>query len=304
LAERVAYICSNPDCRSSTIGPHSDPGKSLDTGVAAHIHGAAKGGPRYDPNQTSEERKHITNGIWLCAECARVIDTDESRYSPETLKRWKSEQEQWVSGQEAIPKLPILTIEDLQGLSLPATPGAITSADVARIRERRLVLKNPNRVSLFQFDLRLQLPEPIIALPRRPTIPPGANLRFEPEYVQFMAFASGEGAQVTVNRPPRPTPNWTLGLDRLPAQSGLDITIWTIPDWMEHDFPQSVAEPEEPENLKHYINGTYSFEYRREQVRRPILLPLRYDRTSRQIQSLQPQSGNAPYTLSVVQRWG
>jgi hypothetical protein len=148
LAERVAYICSNPDCRSSTIGPHSEPDKSLDTGVAAHIHGAAKGGPRYDPNQTSEERKHITNGIWLCAECARVIDTDESRYSPETLKRWKSEQEQWVSGQEMIPKLPTLGIEDLQGLSLPLGPGIITSADVTQIRERLLSCESKPNISV------------------------------------------------------------------------------------------------------------------------------------------------------------
>jgi len=30
LAQRAAYICSNPDCRNNTIGPHSDPAKSLD----------------------------------------------------------------------------------------------------------------------------------------------------------------------------------------------------------------------------------------------------------------------------------
>jgi hypothetical protein len=54
LAERAAYICGNPDCRNNTIGPHSDPDRSLSTGIAAHICGAAEGGPRYDPNQTTE----------------------------------------------------------------------------------------------------------------------------------------------------------------------------------------------------------------------------------------------------------
>lgn len=76
LGERAAYICSNPDCRSNTIGPHSDPERSLDTGVAAHIWGAAPRGPRYDAAQTPEERKSIGNGIWLCATCSRLIDTD------------------------------------------------------------------------------------------------------------------------------------------------------------------------------------------------------------------------------------
>jgi hypothetical protein len=166
------------------------------------------------------------------------------------------------------------------------------------------VLKYPNRVSLFQFDLRLQLPEPIIALPRQPNIPPGVDLRFEPEYLQFMAFASGEGAGVTVNRPPRPTPNWTLRLDRLPAQSGLDITIRTIPDWIGEDFPLHAPEPDALEGLRNYIAGNYFFEYRGEEVRRPILVPLQYERTSRQIQTLPPQSGDAPYILSEIKRWG
>jgi hypothetical protein len=221
----------------------------LDTGIAAHIHAAALGGARYDPNQTPEERKSIENGVWLCSECNHTIDTDETIYSPSLLKQWKVDHELWVSGQEMIPKLPALRLEDLQGLSLPLAHGTITSADVARICERRLVLKNPNRVSLFQFDLRLQLPEPIIALPRRRNIPPGVDLRFEPERLQFMASASGEGASVTVTGPPKPTPNWTLRLDRLPAQSELDITIRTIPDWIAVDFPPHVPEADEPESL-------------------------------------------------------
>ena len=37
IGERAAHLCSNPECRKLTIGPHSQDSKSLSTGVAAHI---------------------------------------------------------------------------------------------------------------------------------------------------------------------------------------------------------------------------------------------------------------------------
>jgi hypothetical protein len=58
--------------------------------VAAHIRAAAQGGPRYDPDMSSEERKSITNGIWLCESCAKLIDSDQKRYTIEVIERWKS----------------------------------------------------------------------------------------------------------------------------------------------------------------------------------------------------------------------
>src|SRR5436309_1503120 len=67
LAQRAAYTCSNPDCRSLTIGPASDPQKSSLTGEAAHVCSAEPGGARYDESQSSQERKNITNAIWLCS---------------------------------------------------------------------------------------------------------------------------------------------------------------------------------------------------------------------------------------------
>ncbi|MDT8717057.1 hypothetical protein IAI10_10340 [Clostridium sp. 19966] len=89
LAKRVGYICSNPNCNQETIGPHSDPNKSLSTGIAAHITAAAPGGARYNPNLTSEQRKSIDNGIWLCEYCAGLIDVDEVMYPVSLLLEWK-----------------------------------------------------------------------------------------------------------------------------------------------------------------------------------------------------------------------
>jgi hypothetical protein len=42
---------------------------------------------------TPEERKHINNGIWLCATHARLVDRDESVYTIEELRRMKGAHE-------------------------------------------------------------------------------------------------------------------------------------------------------------------------------------------------------------------
>ena len=93
LAQRVAYKCSNPDCRRTTTGPQKDNSGSTNIGVAAHIHAASENGPRYNSKQSTEQRKSIDNGIWLCQNCAKLVDNDEKRYSIVKLQRWKDQAE-------------------------------------------------------------------------------------------------------------------------------------------------------------------------------------------------------------------
>lgn len=93
LAKRVAYVCSNPNCRSQTSGPHSDPMRSVSLGVASHITAAAVGGPRYDSALSPEERASIENAIWLCQACAKLVDSDTTRFPTQGLRRWKVEAE-------------------------------------------------------------------------------------------------------------------------------------------------------------------------------------------------------------------
>ena len=92
LATRVSYICSNPNCRKITIGPDSKKGIN-NIGVAAHICAAAPRGPKYDVNMTEQERKSIDNGIWLCQSCAKLIDSDENKYTVSLIKLWKEQTE-------------------------------------------------------------------------------------------------------------------------------------------------------------------------------------------------------------------
>lgn len=90
LANRVGWKCSNPNCRKPTRGANKDKDKIINIGVASHICAASAGGPRYDENMTSEERKGFYNGIWLCQSCSKLIDSDVERYTGDLLKRWKS----------------------------------------------------------------------------------------------------------------------------------------------------------------------------------------------------------------------
>jgi hypothetical protein len=90
LAKRVSQRCSNPGCRQSTSGPHDDPAKAINVGVAAHIAAASSGGPRFDASMKGDQRSAIENGIWLCQTCAKLIDSDPAYYTPEVVRAWRT----------------------------------------------------------------------------------------------------------------------------------------------------------------------------------------------------------------------
>jgi hypothetical protein len=94
VAARVAYRCSHPECRAATAGPRLDAAKALSAGVAAHITAASKLGPRFDATLSVEQRKSIENAIWLCQNCAKLVDNDPERFAVAVLREWKTVAEQ------------------------------------------------------------------------------------------------------------------------------------------------------------------------------------------------------------------
>jgi hypothetical protein len=123
LARRVGSHCSNPKCKKLTSGPQVDPTKALNIGVAAHITAASPNGPRFDPNCTAEERKSANNGIWLCQNCAKLVDNDTQRYPADLLREWKI-----VAETAALVELEQQRVADLlirpQGAELDLRVGA------------------------------------------------------------------------------------------------------------------------------------------------------------------------------------
>jgi hypothetical protein len=97
LAQRAGHICSNPFCRAKTSGPKDDKDddedKTVVLGEAAHIRGDSPGSARYEAAMLPEERRVITNGIWLCCNCSELIDNNPDVYSVERLFKWKREHE-------------------------------------------------------------------------------------------------------------------------------------------------------------------------------------------------------------------
>lgn len=99
LGKRSAFVCSNPDCRTLTIAPSdADEAKWLYIGKAAHICAAASGGARYRAEMSPEERKSASNGIFLCSNCADMIDKNNGLDFPEPLlQKWRIDHEKWVT---------------------------------------------------------------------------------------------------------------------------------------------------------------------------------------------------------------
>ncbi len=98
LQMRAAFVCSNPDCRRLTIAPsEANDSDFIYIGHSAHITGASQDGARYDPALTPQQRKDISNAIFLCASCATMIDKNGGTdFSIKLLKDWKTEHETWV----------------------------------------------------------------------------------------------------------------------------------------------------------------------------------------------------------------
>jgi hypothetical protein len=81
--------CAFPKCAQPLVEPTS--GKVV--GRVCHIKAASTAGPRYDPNQSEEERHGFANLILMCPVHHDVIDADPSAYTVERLRSLKQQHE-------------------------------------------------------------------------------------------------------------------------------------------------------------------------------------------------------------------
>lgn len=83
--------CAHPDCTKKLI---AEDGISIISKIC-HIAAASKDGPRFDESMNDDDRRSFENLILLCDEHHVIIDNkqNESIYTPELLKKWKSDHE-------------------------------------------------------------------------------------------------------------------------------------------------------------------------------------------------------------------
>ena len=129
--------CAFPHCESPLV---EDSGTV--TGEMAHIRAASDDGPRFDPEQSDEERHSFANLILLCRRHHKVIDSEEERYPATLLAEMKRTHEERSTAQihpdvGAIAEALIdgyrhVTIVETGGKLAIGSPGAI-QADTVNI---------------------------------------------------------------------------------------------------------------------------------------------------------------------------
>ena len=81
--------CANPSCHNKLVYPDDD----AKNDQICHIEAASANGPRFNPNQTDDERRSFDNLILLCHKCHNMIDNNPDAYTVELLKKWKRDHE-------------------------------------------------------------------------------------------------------------------------------------------------------------------------------------------------------------------
>lgn len=87
--------CSYPNC-NQVIAFKEDSENYTNTGELAHIKGDKPSSPRYDFNQSNEERNSPDNLILLCGTHHKIVDDQPDIYTVEKLIELKKQHEKWV----------------------------------------------------------------------------------------------------------------------------------------------------------------------------------------------------------------
>ena len=281
LAKRAGQVCSNPDCRSTTSGPHSAEDKAVNLGEAAHIKAARQGQARFEPTMTDEQRCHISNGIWLCRTCARKIDLDEAKYPVALLLQWKTKHEKWISSgkpEEGDRKVVICDHSTERGLC-PLELVAFsfkephhTDAEFAGIKWKenyvdvRVLLTNKGTKTIQDLNLAIQ-PETQIHDIRQVTQIPDVVLQPRTGPIQIagakIVVVDEKGNKTSIpvsfSGPGVSCPSYNLLCTRLQSNSKIEIVMACVainPMEKNGGFPQQLyAKRREPQWVRIY--GSY-----------------------------------------------
>ncbi|MBU9247682.1 NACHT domain-containing protein [Burkholderia multivorans] len=134
IAKRAGWRCSFPTCRKDTVGATSDDEGDINIGTAAHICAAAPGGPRYDETMSPEERSSVKNGIWMCRDHGKAIDSSDPEFTVERLREWKKQAE-YESRRRVLHNEAALGQADVTDRQLAERMRAAAEADLKVFRQ-------------------------------------------------------------------------------------------------------------------------------------------------------------------------
>ena len=139
LFARSRDRCAFPGCESPVV---EDTGTV--TAEICHIRGLSPRGPRYDKEQTPEERNSAANLILMCGRHHKVIDTETRRYTAAVLLQIKQEHEGQAppaispDGTRVAKKL----LENYMQITVIGNRGNVAIQSPGAIQTKALTIKN------------------------------------------------------------------------------------------------------------------------------------------------------------------
>ena len=142
--------CANPSCSNELVNPDDN---AKDDQIC-HIEAASSNGPRYNPNQTDDERRSFDNLILLCHKCHDMIDNNPTIYTVELLKKWKQNHQEKVrnSINGRLPNYFQQIVNAIAATDLMQIPSSdAISYDISEKIEYNCLKKNKYIVEEYKF---------------------------------------------------------------------------------------------------------------------------------------------------------
>jgi energy-coupling factor transporter ATP-binding protein EcfA2 len=116
IARRAGYKCSFPGCNKTLIGPGVQNNEYITIGECAHIFSAVPEGPRTDGGLSEEELRRPENGIYLCRNHHKIVDSKakDNKYASDLLTRYKNRHEFLISAELGEYTYPLNWINHLK----------------------------------------------------------------------------------------------------------------------------------------------------------------------------------------------
>ncbi|WP_271009438.1 hypothetical protein [Paucibacter sp. B51] len=149
---------------------------------------------------TPTQRSSISNGIWLCNNCSRLIDNDPASFPAELLHRWKAQAETLAASRHGRRHLRPKDVQDQMKMVLGALPPSVQDGAIANVhRASKAALESLDR--RFSVETSFVRGESLYTLNALETVP----FRFKvpahraPEWREQLRGLLDHGRRVKVN---------------------------------------------------------------------------------------------------------